>query len=250
MSLDQNASLINLRWMAPRNKGDDETRLLGRALESLRARSGKTQSEAADDVHPHPWTSQNWGYYARGERSGIHKPSTQRKLTAALGFTPDDLIAEAARLESGEDEANEILHAAPRPILGASEDARSFIMPVLNRTRAEPGDGGALVYDSKRPGATVDFGWLIAPTTGRLLMADDRLNPRIAAGQLLIFDRNMPPRPRQICVVETRDGGLHVYEFIQRTGLAVHVQQLNPAAGVEFPAAMVVGVYAVRMVGD
>lgn len=73
-----------------------EARALGEALAALRHERGLSQAEAGARVG---MTSQGWGLYEAGRRAGLFRPDVQRRLTAALDATPEDL---ALRLAHGE----------------------------------------------------------------------------------------------------------------------------------------------------
>ncbi|MEN5145353.1 helix-turn-helix domain-containing protein [Brevundimonas diminuta] len=76
--------------------GSDESsqaRALGEALAALRRERGLSQAEAGARIS---MTSQGWGLYEAGKRSSLFRPDVQRRLTGALGATP-----EALALQSG-----------------------------------------------------------------------------------------------------------------------------------------------------
>jgi len=67
---------------------DSDARRLGEALAALRRTRGLSQAEAGERVG---MTSQGWGLYESGKRSGLFRPDVQRRLTAALDATPEAL---------------------------------------------------------------------------------------------------------------------------------------------------------------
>ncbi|WP_096033606.1 helix-turn-helix domain-containing protein [Caulobacter vibrioides] len=69
----------------------------------LRHSKGWSQAQAADAFGEAGISAQGWGLYEGGKRRGIFRPETQRKLTAALGLTLDDLV-EARRALEGQSE--------------------------------------------------------------------------------------------------------------------------------------------------
>jgi len=73
-----------------------EARALGEALAALRYERGLSQAEAGARVG---MTSQGWGLYEAGRRAGLFRPDVQRRLTAALDATPEDLALRLARAE-------------------------------------------------------------------------------------------------------------------------------------------------------
>ncbi|MBU1539640.1 MAG: helix-turn-helix domain-containing protein [Alphaproteobacteria bacterium] len=74
----------------PRFQSDNDARRLGEALAALRRDRALSQAEAGRRAG---MTSQGWGLYETGKRSGLYRPDVQRRLTAALGATPEELLA-------------------------------------------------------------------------------------------------------------------------------------------------------------
>jgi len=66
----------------PRFERDEDARRLGEALAALRREAGLSQAEAGQRAG---MTSQGWGLYESGKRSGLFRPDVQRRLTG-LGF--------------------------------------------------------------------------------------------------------------------------------------------------------------------
>lgn len=73
----------------PRFQSDSDARRLGEALAALRRDRALSQAEAGRRAG---MTSQGWGLYETGKRSGLYRPDVQRRLTAALDATPEDLL--------------------------------------------------------------------------------------------------------------------------------------------------------------
>jgi len=74
----------------PRFQSDRDARRLGETLAALRRERGLSQAEAGRRAG---MTSQGWGLYETGKRSGLFRPDVQRRLTAALGADPEDLLS-------------------------------------------------------------------------------------------------------------------------------------------------------------
>ena len=70
----------------PRFESDSDVRRLGEALAALRREAGLSQAEAGARVG---MTSQGWGLYEAGKRPGLFRPDVQRRLTGALGASPE-----------------------------------------------------------------------------------------------------------------------------------------------------------------
>lgn len=105
---------------------------LGEALAALRRERGLSQAEAGARVG---MTSQGWGLYEAGRRAGLFRPDVQRRLTAALDATPEDLalllaaspVADAPPATGLEARGRAFIPAttAPRETLRLSDDALS-----------------------------------------------------------------------------------------------------------------------------
>ncbi len=82
----------------PRFQSDSDARRLGDALAALRRDRALSQAEAGRKAG---MTSQGWGLYETGKRSGLYRPDVQRRLTAALDATPDELLLLLAPMGPG-----------------------------------------------------------------------------------------------------------------------------------------------------
>lgn len=76
---------------------DPDALRLGEALAALRRERGLSQAEAGARAS---MTSQGWGLYEAGRRPGLFRPDVQRRLTAALDASPEDLALGLARSAS------------------------------------------------------------------------------------------------------------------------------------------------------
>ena len=72
----------------PRFESDSGARRLGEALAALRQDRNLSQAQAGERVG---MTSQGWGLYEAGKRPGLFRPDVQRRLTAAIGSSPEEL---------------------------------------------------------------------------------------------------------------------------------------------------------------
>ncbi|MGZ9099507.1 MAG: helix-turn-helix domain-containing protein [Brevundimonas sp.] len=165
----------------PRFETDSDARRLGDALAGLRRTRGLSQAEAGRRAG---LTSQGWGLYEAGKRSGLFRPDVQRRLTAALDATPGDL----------------------RPVDGG---------PGLS-----PGPGMASEGLAFSPAPPLDQG---RPALQRLQLSNDDLAPWAASGVVLEYEPGRWPRRDQGCVVEMADGALRVrlYDRADAEGLVV-----------------------------
>lgn len=74
---------------------DADAIALGAALAELRRARGLSQAEAGARCG---LTSQGWGLYEAGRRQGLYRPDVQKRLTAALDASSEDMALAAARL--------------------------------------------------------------------------------------------------------------------------------------------------------
>jgi len=144
---------------------DPQLNALGEALAALRREAGLSQAEAGARAG---MTSQGWGLYESGRRPGLFRPDVQRRLTAAIGATPEAL---ALRLPQT---VNDVV----APTHGVEAGSRAFVP-------APPPD--------------------IDPPE-RMTLVDDDLAPWAEAGVTLEFDPSRWPRRGQGCVIDLLDG--------------------------------------------
>ncbi|MFN4296479.1 MAG: helix-turn-helix domain-containing protein [Brevundimonas sp.] len=147
-----------------RFRDDPQANVLGQALAALRKARGLSQAEAGARMGV---TSQAWGLYEAGRRPGMFRPDVQRRLTAALDLTPEDLALETARQPAS---------------------------PIPAAERFEEG-GRAFSVKGYRE-----------PVRRTLQLRDDDLAPWAVSGVVLVYDLSVWPRRDQGCVVETDDG--------------------------------------------
>ena len=112
----------------PRFESDSDARRLGEALAALRRDANLSQAEAGERVG---MTSQGWGLYESGKRPGLFRPDVQRRLTAALGASP-----EALALKLGAPPASRAEPAAS----GVEHRGRVFAGPPTRRLQLSTDD--------------------------------------------------------------------------------------------------------------
>jgi transcriptional regulator with XRE-family HTH domain len=152
----------------PRFESDEDARRLGEALAALRREAGLSQAEAGQRAG---MTSQGWGLYESGKRSGLFRPDVQRRLTAAIGATVEALAL--VRGPAGE---------KPQPAgdsSGLASAGRGF-------AAAPPGP------------------------VRRVQLSNDDLAPWAASGVVLEYEPGRWPRRDQGCVIEMADGETRV----------------------------------------
>ena len=164
----------------PRFESDSDARRLGEALAALRQDRNFSQAQAGERVG---MTSQGWGLYEAGKRPGLFRPDVQRRLTAAIGSSPEEL---ALKLGSP-------LPPEPVAVTGVESGGRGFSGPAP------------------------------AAATRRLQLSNDDLAPWAASGVVLEYAPGRWPRRDQGCVIEMADGDLRVrlYERADADGLVV-----------------------------
>ena len=148
----------------PRFVPDPEVLRLGEALAALRRARGLSQAEAGACLN---MTSQGWGLYEAGRRPGLFRPDVQRRLTGALGSTPEAL----ALLLSG---------AAVPPL---ADPAATGL-----ESRGRGFDGPSPIG------------------VKRLQVFDSALSPWAEPGVILEYQPDLWPRGGQGCVIEMKDG--------------------------------------------
>ena len=166
----------------PRFQSDNDARRLGEALAALRRERALSQAEAGRRAG---MTSQGWGLYETGKRSGLYRPDVQRRLTAALDATPDDLLMRQGSIGPAS-------LAGP----GMASEGRVFL-----HAPAIP-----------------------APVTiRRLQLSNDDLAPWAASGVVVEYEPGRWPRRDQGCVIEMADGKVRVrlYEGADADALTV-----------------------------
>ena len=182
----------------PRFQSDSDVRRLGEALAALRRNRALSQAEAGRRAG---LTSQGWGLYETGKRSGLFRPDVQRRLTAALDATPEDLVA------------------LPTPAIpGMASDSRPFVhatgttrrLQLSNDDLAPWGASGVVLeYESGR-WPRRDQGCVVEMADGELRVrlyeaADaDALTVRGGPGGLAALERIARSETRAVSAVVAR----------------------------------------------
>jgi len=150
-----------------RFESDSDARRLGEALAALRRERGLSQADAGRRAG---MTSQGWGLYETGKRSGLFRPDVQRRLTSALGASTEELSLRRGSTWTASTEGS------PQGMASAGRD-----------------------FDAA-PRAT----------TRRLQLSNDDLAPWAASGVVVEYQPGRWPRRDQGCVIEMADGELRV----------------------------------------
>lgn len=163
---------------------DPDAIRLGEALAALRRERGLSQAEAGARLG---MTSQGWGLYEGGRRPGLFRPDVQRRLTAALDASPEDLAFARDRVAATPgDEVAETPAAE-----GLEARGRSFEAP--------------------------------SPRVRRLQISDDSLAPWAASGVVVEYRPGQWPRQGQGCVLEMIDGSMRVRLYRGADAEALHL---------------------------
>ncbi|MGV3578178.1 helix-turn-helix domain-containing protein [Brevundimonas sp.] len=161
---------------------DPDAVALGEGLAALRRSAGLSQAEAGARIG---MTSQGWGLYESGKRPGLFRPDVQRRLTGAVGASPEDLALAVAR--DG--------HPAEPQTSGVENSGRAFHpVPV-------------------RPISGIE----------RMQLSNDDLAPWAASGVVLEFDVGRWPRRDQGCVIDLTDGTRLVRLYQRADGERLYV---------------------------
>lgn len=177
----------------PRFQSDSDARRLGEALAALRRGRALSQAEAGRRAG---MTSQGWGLYETGKRSGLYRPDVQRRLTAVLDATPEDLL----------------LHQGPAVVPGVASEGRAFIhasvLPATTGTRRLQ-----LSNDDLAPWAA--SGVVVEYEPGRWPRRDQGCVIEMADGEVRI--RLYEGADADALTVRGGPGGLVAHERIART---------------------------------
>jgi transcriptional regulator with XRE-family HTH domain len=160
----------------PRFQIDSDARRLGEALARLRRQRGLNQAEAGERAG---MTSQGWGLYEAGKRSGLFRPDVQRRLTAAIGATVEELSLQV--------EPPGAAASAPHPTAGVASGGRVF---------------------TAAPEVPVR----------RIQLSNDDLSPWAASGVVLEYQPGRWPRRDQGCIIEMADGALRARLYNRADG--------------------------------
>lgn len=165
---------------------DDDARRLGEALAALRRDKGLSQAEAGARVG---MTSQGWGLYESGRRSGLFRPDIQRRLASALDATLEDLMLRAAPGVSAE--------PAAAVVSGVESRDRAF------RPAARPGD------------------------LRMIHLTTDEMAPWAGKGVTVAYRPGQAPKPGQGCVLRLADGRLMVRLYEDSDALILRVRKAD-----------------------
>lgn len=209
-----------------------EQRLIGRALQMLRDERGLRQKDVGDHLGI---KAQTVSLYEKGEREW-----TEERIASVLKFlgaTDHDFEAAKAR-------------ALGAPERQAPEERRSaFVIDVYGRARAGP--QGPEVYDVAEPLRRIDLSQILGRSTDALQVAGDSMTPWAESGEIVLFDRDRPPRRGGGCVIELKSGEAYVKIYEKSDGSTLFVRELFPEERtINIELAKVKGVYPVVLRGD
>lgn len=163
------------RWQSDVMSEQEAAIRIGEALGRLRRERGLSQAEAGARIG---MTSQGWSLYEAGRRAGLFRPDMQKRLTAALDATPEDLML--------------LAETPPSPAPGPA---------------SAPATDGAGVQSKGR-----DF----EPAPSRTIRREryrldtDDMGPWAFAGTIIEYEKDRQPKQGGGAVLQLRDGRLHL----------------------------------------
>lgn len=96
-----------------------------------------------------------------------------------------------------------------------------------------------------------ELAFILGAGSDRMRLDTDALSPWAESGEMVIYDRERPPRRDYGCVVEDLSGRLAVFMFAGRDEQTARLYTLAPERrSIEKPLDQVRGIYAVRFRGD
>jgi transcriptional regulator with XRE-family HTH domain len=194
-----------------------EAQIYGEALARLRTRARMSQAEAADKLGI---SQQAWQKYEKAISQQMLNVAVQRRTAEALGFTLEDLTAEAQAVIDG------------RPMFGtlptivepaAANDRRDLMFPLDGTVKAGP--TGPAVYDSGNE--TYDLGILLDDDTRILRVVGDSMAPIVESGGYVSYRLRGFPKRGQLCVIRYKDGQYFAKKFIRMTDKDVECIQME-----------------------
>ena len=190
----------------PRFQSDSDARRLGEALAALRRDRALSQAEAGRRAG---MTSQGWGLYETGKRPGLYRPDVQKRMTAALDATPEDLLRRQGPVLSGmASEGRAFAHA---PAL--SELARPGLLQLSNDDLAPWAASGVVIEYEPGRWPRRDQGCVIEMADGEVRVriydsADtDALTVRGGPDGLAVIERIARSQTRAVSAVIARREG-------------------------------------------
>lgn len=211
----------------------EERRRLGRALALLREEAGMSQQQAADACGGMSVTG--WQNYEHGKRR--FTPDLVRKVTDAIGYTPEDLMIARARVPTVAGSAD----------LGRFRDkpGRIFELPMTGRVSL--GSQGPEVFGMSEP-SMYSFEEMFGGDWKVLPVADEVMIPYVSPGGHVTYHATRTPSPGRGCVVELTNGAMFVRRFEAMRGGMLFVSELYPEPkAVTYPLTEVRGVHALGL---
>lgn len=165
--------------------GMDRKQVIGRALYRLRKKADLTQGQSSEAAGV---TQVTWGRYEKGDRDALLKEDLQEKLAAALGFSRQDLLAEALAVEQG------------IPMFDAPRSTAKSLSPSVSAPSSEH----------------LDLNSLIDLNTRTMQVVTEDVSPYAEPGTTIVYNLRTMPKRHQGVVIKMR-GGPYLVRIYTRT---------------------------------
>jgi len=213
---------------------DDEARLLGRALATLRRNAGMSQPEAAKAFGIE--SAAGWGKYETGKAPSIFHPATQRRLVQAVKATLEDLATERSKLQLGPSTkpASKPARYVVSPETGRAERVRETTptafpgMCAVYGYAAGAGERVVVAAGSEIRWVPIHPGQKGYSRVGAAEVVGESMYPRFKPRELAYFVFDLQPPRGDDVIIELADGTAMIKEYVGRTSDNLMVKEFFP----------------------
>lgn len=220
--------VVFMETISPRD--EEEARLLGQALASLRQRAGLTQPQAASNFGIE--SAAGWGKYETGKARGIFRPDTQRRLTSAVNASVEDLIMERSKLDAGVGQPNAVPQRYRANTAGIAEPVRERSthpgMCAVYGYVAGAGERVTVAAGSEIRWVPMHPGQRGYSRIGSAEVVGESMYPRFKPRELAYFVFDMTPPRGDDVIVELVDGTAIIKEYVGRTPEHLMLREFFP----------------------